>query len=115
LSVGIPILYKPDLGSEVLKESCRFLSILLFILFLSLLSGCASKQRSPESEAARSESISRTIELHERWAAEYEEIGSQEMAQYHRELADKERARNPSTISDPIGLIVDVLFDSLLD
>jgi hypothetical protein len=80
-----------------------------------LLSGCASKQRSPEAEAARSESISRTIELHERWAAEYEEIGNQEMAQYHREMADKEREHYPSNISGPIDFLVEVLFDSLLD
>ena len=99
----------------MLKGCDRFPAILFFILSLSLLSGCASKQRSPEAEAARSESITRTIELHERWAAEYEEIGNQEMAQYHREMANKERERYPSTISDPIGLFVDVLFDSLLD
>lgn len=99
----------------MLKGSYRFLSILLFILSLSLLSGCASKQRSPESEAARSESISRSIELHERWAAEYEEIGGQEMAEYHREMADKERDRYSSNISDPIDLLFEILFDSLLD
>ncbi len=99
----------------MLKGRYRFPAILIFILSVALLNGCASKQRSPETEAARLENISRNIDRHERWAADYEEIGSQEMAQYHREMADKERERYHSNISEPAHFWFEVLLDVLFD
>jgi hypothetical protein len=94
----------------MLSASCRYATFVLLVVSSLELSGCAGSDRSRSLE-----STSNRIYLHGQWSQEYEEVGNQEMSNYHKEMADKERDEYTRESTDLFDLFLTAIFDALFD